>query len=62
VLVAVEVAQQLACVSLETADAGQVTQVLALCPAAQGRELAPAGVVQNLPFLGYTRRAKTAGL
>jgi len=41
VLVAFELAQQLACVPLKTADAGQVTQVFALCPAAQGRELAP---------------------
>ena len=32
VLVALEVAQQLACVLLKTADAGLITEVLALCP------------------------------
>ena len=40
--VALEVAQQLADVSLEATDAGHVTHGLALRPAAQGSELAPA--------------------
>jgi len=29
---------------------------------AEGVEAADQGVVQNPPFLGYTRRAETAGL
>src|SRR3954453_14689031 len=41
-LVVLEVAQQLADVPLETADAGHLTQGLALRPAAQRHELAPA--------------------
>src|SRR3954464_3624431 len=41
-LVALEVAQKLADVSLKTADARHVTHRRALRPAAQGRELAPA--------------------
>src|SRR3954471_5083557 len=41
-LVALEIAQQLADVSLEATDAGPVTHRLALRPAAQGRELASA--------------------
>ncbi len=41
-LVALEIAQQLACVLLEAADAGHVSKALALRPAAQGRELASA--------------------
>src|SRR4051794_32194148 len=41
-LVALEVAQQIAGVSLKTANAGHVTYGRALRPAAQGRELAPA--------------------
>src|SRR4051812_44785062 len=40
--VALEVAQQIADVSLEAADAGHVTPGLAPRPAAQGSELAPA--------------------
>src|SRR5215213_191443 len=52
-LVALEVAQQLADVPLETSDAGYVTQGLALRPATQGCALAPASrpaAVPQAPF------------
>src|SRR3954463_14001713 len=48
-LVALEVAQKLADVSLKTADAGHVTHGRALRPAAQGRELAPAPCPAPVP-------------
>src|SRR4051794_6066178 len=47
--IALEVAQQVADVALEAADAGHVTPGLALRPAAQGSELAPASRPAPVP-------------
>src|SRR3954464_1821175 len=49
VLIALEIAQQRADVPLKMFDAGHVTQVLALRPAAQRRELAPASPPAAVP-------------
>jgi len=49
ILVALEVAQQLACVPLKAADAGHVAQRLALRPAAQSGELALAPCPAPVP-------------
>jgi hypothetical protein len=49
ILVALEIAQQITDVPLETPDAGHVANMLALRPPTQGRELAPASGPAPVP-------------
>src|SRR3954464_2892879 len=64
ILIALEVAQQLGDVPLEAADASHVTPVLALCPAAQGSELAPAprpAAVPQAPLRSFDVADRSTG-